>query len=86
MGFRLATRPRARLLVCAAAIVLSAASCPPNPPQPVETRISILQLNMRGIADVPNGDRAGFWEHATHASARISGRWVPCRTSSRCRR
>jgi endonuclease/exonuclease/phosphatase family metal-dependent hydrolase len=62
MGFRFATRPRARLFVCAAAIVLSAASCAPNPRQPVETRISILQLNMRGIADVPNGDPAGFWE------------------------
>jgi hypothetical protein len=53
-------------LVCAATIVLSAASCPPKPAAPVETRISILQLNLRGISDVPNGDRDGFWETRYH--------------------
>jgi hypothetical protein len=62
MEFRFATWPRATLLVCTATVVLFAASCSPNAPGPVETRISILQLNLRGVADVPNGDRNGFWE------------------------
>ena len=53
---------RATLLACIGVACLSASSCPRNGTPTAETRISILQLNMRGIADVPNGDRNGNWE------------------------
>ena len=53
-------RLAASVLATAAACAGSACRVTPSPA--VETPIAILHINLRGVADVPNGDRAGYWE------------------------
>ena len=52
---------RCVLLGWIGAACTAGSTCESKPASPVETPISILQLNMRGVSDVPNGDRNGFW-------------------------
>jgi hypothetical protein len=54
---------RRRIWLCwLCAACLAVAACKKDSVTPVETKISILTLNLRGVADVPDGDRNGFWE------------------------
>lgn len=52
------------LITALALFCLALSGCPDKPPPPpiTETRISILQINLRGILDHPFGDVSGNWE------------------------
>jgi hypothetical protein len=47
--------------VLVALVCLAVAACQDPPSSAVETRISVLHINLRGVADVPDGDAAGLW-------------------------
>ena len=70
---RMKDRPVLRcILVSLMALACLAASCPTPGPDggsaPIDTRLAILHINLRGVCDVPDGDAAGIW---TRRFARI---------------